>query len=160
MSTKADSGKRFFFFAGMIILLASSNAMAQRGFGIRAGASVDPDQFHFGGHFISDPIVSNLSFRPNLEVGVGNDITSICANLEFAFRIPVPKSQLSAYIGAGPALNVYRHGESRIQPSHTNTGGGFNLLFGLEHREGLFGELKVGTIDSPEVKITVGFTFR
>jgi hypothetical protein len=152
--------KKVYLLMGMFVLFASGDAMAQTGFGIRAGVSIDPDQFHFGGHFISDPLISNLTFRPNLEIGVGNSVTTVAANLEFAFRIPVPKSQLSAYIGAGPALNVYRHGESPNRPADTNTGGGFNILVGLEHREGLFGELKVGAIDSPEVKLTVGFTFR
>ena len=35
-----------------------------------------------------------------------------------------------------------------------------NLLFGVENRGGLFFEVKVGAIDSPDVKFGVGFTFR
>jgi hypothetical protein len=139
----------------VIACLGASSAMAQTGFGLRAGVTADPNQFHFGAHFVSDPLISNLTFRPNLEIGVGNDITTVAANFEFAYRIPIPKTPASAYIGAGPALNVFRH-----HGGNTDTGGGFNVLLGLEHKKGLFGELKVGALDSPELKFTVGYTFR
>lgn len=153
-------GKKVLFLAGLMILLPSCSAMAQTGFGLRAGVTIDPDQFHFGGHYITEPLISKLSFRPNLEIGIGSDVTSVAANFEFAFQIPVPKSDFSAYIGAGPALNIYRFGETGNRPADTDAGGGFNVLVGVEHEEGLFGELKVGTVDSPEIKLTVGFTFR
>ncbi len=134
--------------------------MAETAFGLRAGATADPDQFQFGGHLVSDPLIGNLDFRPNLEIGIGSHVTTIAANLEFAYRIPLPKSDLSAYVGAGPALLVYRFGESHNRGGGTDTGGGINLLVGLEHEDGLFGELKVGALDSPEIKFTIGFTFR
>jgi hypothetical protein len=143
-------------FAAMICLIPVS-VIAQTGFGLRAGVSADPDQFHFGAHFASDPFIDKLTFRPNLEIGVGSHVTTLAANFEFAYKIPIPKSQLSAYIGAGPALNVYRFSAPR---SNTDTGGGFNVLIGLEHRRGLFGEIKVGALDSPEFKFTIGYTFK
>lgn len=139
------------------VLLGTGVAMAQQGFGVRAGAGADPDQFHFGVHYATDPLIGALHFRPNLEIGVGSDVTTVAANLEFAYRIPIPKSDLSAYIGAGPALNVYRFDSPR--GGNSDTGGGFNILFGLEHNGGLFGEVKIGAIDSPEFKATVGYTF-
>jgi len=160
MGTRNNLVERFCFFLAGAILFICGNVQAQTGFGLRAGASVDPDQFHFGVHYVSNPLISDLCFRPNLEVGIGSNVTSTAVNLEFAYRIAVPKSELSAYFGAGPALNIYRLGETARRSAHTDIGGGFNVLLGLEHRRGLFGEFKVGAIDSPEVKITVGFTFR
>ena len=147
-------------FVGMMIGFATGSAMAQAGFGVRAGAGMDPDQFHFGGHVISKPLLENFTFRPNLEIGIGSDITAVALNFEFAYRIPVPKRPYSIYVGAGPALNIYRFGDDFPRDRGTDAGGGFNILFGVEHRNGLMGELKVGTIDSPEVKFTVGYTFR
>ena len=141
----------------VMFFLASAGAMAQTGVGFRAGVTAEPNQFHFGMHFVSDPLVDKLTFRPNLEIGVGSNRTTIAANFEFAYRIPLPKTDWSAYIGAGPALNVYRFSGNR---SDTDTGGGFNVLLGIEHEKGLFGELKVGALDSPDLKFTVGFTFR
>jgi len=145
---------------GMVILFAAAGASAQVKFGLRAGASVDPDQFHFGGHMVSEPLVADLTFRPNMEIGVGSDVTGVTANLEFAYRIPIPKRQFGIYFGAGPALNIYRFGDSHRRRNDTDVGGGFNILVGLEHRKGLMGEIKVGLIDSPELKITFGYTFQ
>ncbi len=141
-----------------ILFLGSGTLKAQAGFGFRAGVTADPNQFHFGFHAQTDPLVSHLVFRPNLEIGVGDNVTTIAGNIEFAYKIPLPHSPFAAYIGAGPALDVYRYGSSRGNDTHT--GGGFNVLVGLEHRSGLFGEVKVGAIDSPSFKFTVGFTFK
>jgi len=140
----------------IMLCLASGSAIAQPGFGLRLGATADPNQFHFGAHLISDSLIGRLTFRPNLEIGVGSSIKTIAANFEFAFGIPVPKTDTSLYLGAGPALIIAHH--DRLD--HTNTGGGLNFLVGLEHSDGLFGEIKVGAIDSPEFKFTIGYTFR
>jgi hypothetical protein len=153
------TGKKTVLFLGVLILFSVNTAMAQMSFGLRAGASVDPDQFHFGAHIISDPLIPNLTFRPNLEIGLGDGVTAVTANLELAYGIPVPEQEFSVYVGAGPALNVYRFDNPVQQDRDTHLGGGFNILFGLEHHNGLFGEMKVGTIDSPELKFTIGYTF-
>jgi hypothetical protein len=137
-----------------MICVASGSAMAQAGFGIRAGVTAGPNQFHFGPHYVSDPFLGNLTFRPNLEIGVGDHTTTLAANVEFAYGFPISNSDVSVYVGAGPALNAYWHN------SDTNSGGGLNLLVGVEHKKGLFGEIKVGAFDSPDFKFTVGYTFR
>jgi hypothetical protein len=146
--------RKVFLLLAVIICLASGSAMAQTGFGLRAGVTIDPDQFHFGPHFVSDPLIGDLTFRPNLEIGVLSDLTTVAVNFEFAYKIPIPNTYFSAYVGAGPALNVFRFA------GDTSSGGGFNVLLGAEHESGLFGELKVGAFDSPDFKFTVGFTFR
>lgn len=122
-------------------------------YGLRAGASVEPDQFYFGGHVESRPLVEHLHFRPNVEIGVGNDATLAGFNFELAYKFPT-RQQWGPYIAAGPALNLVRaNGDS-------NANGGFNIALGLEHRGGLFGEVKVGAIDSPDFKFGIGFRFR
>lgn len=133
-------------------------ALAQGGAGVRGGVSGDPDQFYFGGHFDTGYVVERLSFRPNVEVGVGNDLTTIAANFEFAYWFPIRRKPWSVYAGGGPAMNIYRH--DFPGGSNTDTQPGFNLLIGLAHRQGLFTEFKLGLIDSPEVKFGVGYTWR
>ena len=54
----------------------------------------------------------------------------------------------------GPALNIINAHDD------TDAGGGFNFGLGIEHRQGLFGEIKVGVIDSPDFKIGIGYRFR
>jgi len=126
---------------------------AAQGLGVRAGASVEPDQFYFGGHAETAPLFEQLRFRPNLEIGFGSDLTLVAVNLEFAYLLS-PDEQFSLYAGGGPALNIID------TDGATNSEGGFNLLFGAAHEGGLFGEVKVGILDSPNFKVGVGYTFR
>jgi hypothetical protein len=128
--------------------------------GVRAGVSGSPGQFYAGVHYESGPFIDRLRFRPNLEVGVGDNQTLVALNFEFAYFVPLDSgrrrgpNEWSLYIGAGPALVIDRF------TNNTNTGGGFNILIGAQHRGGFFTELKVGMIDSPGVKFGVGYTFR
>lgn len=131
-------------------------AQAQGGPGIRVGLGVDPDLFMFGAHLESDPLVDRLRFRPNLEVGIGDDLTLIAINAEFAYWFPGRRAW-SLYAGGGPALNIYRFGSGSRRDSDAEPG--FNILVGVAHREGLFTEFKIGALDSPELRLTVGFAF-
>jgi hypothetical protein len=140
------------FFAAAVVLAMPSSTAAQ-GLGVRAGASVDPDQFYVGGHYETAALVEQLHFRPNLEVGFGDDITAVGMNIEFVYKIPID-GPWSLYAGGGPALNIYSFNDE------TETDGGLNVLFGAETTNGLFFEVKLGAINSPDVKFGVGYTWR
>src|SRR5437764_2823038 len=137
----------------ILVLLASASAAPAQTLGIRVGASAEPDQFYFGAHFETRPLVDRLRFRPNIEAGVGDEVTTTALNFEFAYHFPDTSGGWHFYGGGGPALNIYkRNGDSDAQ-------GGFNVLLGAEHRGGLFVEIKGGAIDSPNFKIGVGYVF-
>jgi hypothetical protein len=144
------------------LLLTAGSALAQSHAGIRAGVSGDPDQFFIGGHVETAPLAEHLTFRPNVEVGVGDNLTVVAVNLEFAYWIPLARHPWRVYLGAGPAAVITSHhaGPGRGNRGGSDVGGGFNVLLGIQHRRGLFAELKVGAVDSPEVKFTVGYAFR
>ena len=142
----------------MVVMLAGSAVMArpahaQMRAGVRAGVSVNPDQFYFGGHVQTPPVVDKLQFRPNAEVGVGDNTTLVAFNFEFIYPF-VSRQPWHAYAGAGPGVNWRHVGGS------SDAGAGFNVLFGLENRKGMFFEAKIGTFDSPDLKFGVGFTFK
>jgi hypothetical protein len=153
--------KRLFTYAartalcvGSLVVLSAGTAAAQEpGVGVRAGVSVDPDQFYFGGHYETAPLVDRLRFRPNVEVGLGDDVTHLGFNVEFAYFFP-SQHPWQLYAGGGPALNVYDF------ENDTDTQAGFNVLVGAQSRQGLFVEFKVGLVDSPELKFGVGYTWR
>lgn len=130
------------------------SAASAQTFGVRIGASADPDQFFFGGHAEWPPLVDRVYFRPNVEIGIGDDVTLAALNFEFVYKFENGRKPWNVYAGGGPALNLY------FSDPHDHAEGGFNLLLGIEHRRGLFGEVKVGTIESPDFKITVGYVFR
>lgn len=141
-----------------VLLLAGSSvspASAQAGPGIRAGLSASPDQFFFGGHYVTGPIADRLRFQPNVEAGFGDDTTLVALNVEFGYWMRLNR-EWQVYVGGGPAMNLYStsgHDGTDVEP-------GFNVLTGFRHRGGLFFELKVGVLDSPDVKFAVGYTIR
>jgi hypothetical protein len=140
---------------GLFVVLCgvlAAPASAQ-GVGVRAGISGSPDQFYAGLHYETGPLIERLHFRPNVEVGFGSDETLVALNVEFAYKIPLKRQPWTVYVGAGPALNFSHHKDE----AHAD--GGFNILVGLEHRRGLFTELKVGAMDSPGVKFGIGYAF-
>ena len=138
--------------AGLALVVAASPAAAQAP-GVRAGSSVDPDQFFVGGHYETGPLVEQLHFKPNVEIGFGDDITTTALNFEFVYKIPV-SDPWSFYAGAGPAVNFYSFNDD------SSTEGGVNFLFGAETTRGLAFELKLGAGDSPDLKFGVGYTWR
>jgi hypothetical protein len=115
-------------------------------------AVIIPDQFHFGGQIETAPLLDRLRFRPNVEIGVGDDLTLVAFNIEFVYDSP--QTGWRWFAGGGPALNVINIEDE------TTSEGGFNLLVGAAHDGGLFGEVKFGFGDSPDVKIGVGYSFR
>jgi hypothetical protein len=138
--------------AALLVIASAATASAQ-GPGVRAGVSVDPDQFYFGGHYETAPLVDRLRFRPNVEVGLGDNVTLVALNVEFAYFFPA-KTPWQLYAGGGPALNIFDVHDD------TDTEAGFNFLVGAQSRQGLFVEFKIGLDNSPNLKFGVGFTWR
>ncbi len=154
---------RFALFLALVLgtlLVSGSAAYAQQpGTGVRAGVSSGPDQFYFGAHFDTGPIYDRLSFRPNAEIGVGDNVTLVTGNFEFVYWWPVRSHPWSIYAGGGPGVVFTKVNESHGGGSSTDPG--FNILFGAAHRGGLFFELKFGLMEhSPDVKFGVGYTWR
>jgi hypothetical protein len=141
----------------LVVVFFAAYAEAQEGVGIRAGVSGDPAQFYFGGHAAFGPVVEKLWFRPNVEVGVGNNLTLIALNAEFVYWTPIRKNPWNVYLGAGPAANIFSFGG--VSNRSTDLRPGFNLLIGIAQRKGVFSEIKIGTIDSPSFKFGIGYTF-
>ena len=135
--------------------LVPALASAQIAPGLRAGVSLDPDQFYVGGHLETEPLVERLVFRPNVEVGFGDDVTLAAFNFEFVWKFPRRRGQWAFYAGGGPAINLYQ-----FDGPGDDAEAGLNLVGGLENQRGLFFEFKVGVADSPDFKFGVGFTFR
>jgi hypothetical protein len=124
--------------------------------GAQAGVSLDPDQFYFGGHIETSPLIDRLRFRPSVDIGIG-DGTTVAGNFEFTYTRGGSRAgrPWSLYVGGGPAINWYNpdNGDSDAQA-------GFNFLVGAVNRAGLFFEMKVGVEGSPDLKFGVGYTFR
>ena len=144
---------RVFLASSSLVLATALPAVAQVGKGVQGGMSVDPDQVFFGGHIETSPLVDRLRFRPGVDVGLGDNATAIGLNFDFTYMFTAGRPW-NIYAGAGPAINWFDVDDS------SEMDGGFNILLGARQRDGLFFELKVGTVGSPDLKFGVGFTFR
>lgn len=147
------------FLLSLLAVLGLAAPAAAQGPGVRGGVSVDPDQVYFGGHYETSPLVDRLHFRPSIELGLGDDLVTTAFNMEFVYKFP-SRTDWRLFAGGGPAVNFFSFDNDRGRGNGTETEGGFNFVFGVEQRDGLFFEIKVGAIDSPDLKFGVGWTFR
>ena len=156
MSTKVA-----FVGVAILVLGVANSSHAQEQVGIRVGVSGDPDQFVFGGHIETAPLLERLVFRPNAEIGLGSDLVLVAFNLEFAYKMPLEDNPWTVYVGAGPALNILSFSDDGGRGrDDTAAEGGFNILVGAEHDGGLFTEFKIGASDSPDLKFMIGYSLR
>jgi hypothetical protein len=140
----------------LAVLAVSAKPAEAQTFGLRGGLSVDPDQLYVGVHSETGTVFERFVFRPNLEVGFGNDATVAAINGEFVYPFALDNG-VPLYVGVGPAINIISF--DRLNRSDTIVEPGVNFLVGFSFQTNYFAELKVGAIDSPEIKIGFGYTF-
>jgi hypothetical protein len=167
--------RKLLAFALMTVLIApllevqaeSTDRTGFRGWGPRLGVTVDPDQIHFGGHIDLGNFAEHVRFQPNLELGFGDNITLVAANLEAVYRFSSNWDVWTPYLGGGLGVNFYSWNDGKGKaPGHgdsDNTELGVNAVGGIEKGlssgDRFFLELKLGFADSPDFKVTVGWTF-
>src|SRR3970040_994940 len=91
----------------LFMLALATPAHAQGGVGFRVGVSSDPDQLYVGGHADIGPIEGPLWLRPNIEIGFGDDRTTVALNGELAYWIRPRRSLWRVYICLRPDLQLY-----------------------------------------------------
>ncbi len=144
--------KRLILLTLLLGLMASSASASE--FGLRAGLTVDPDQFHVGGHLDLGQVLPPLRLVPNVEIGFGNDITYIAFNGDLLYDF----AETPWSIGGELGMNYVDH---ELGGSNTDFGlsalGNYRL--GLSSGKTLLLEAKLGLVDSPDFKFTVGWNF-
>jgi len=140
--------------------LASYRGAGYRGIGPRVGLTLNPDQVHFGGHIDFGDLAGNLMMLPNLEVGFGDNLTTIAPTFELDYRFRSDWGAWTPYLGGGigPVFYSAKHGGSSSEL-------GIYLQFGIGKGSSgsesghFFLEGKLGLADAPDAKVTVGWTF-
>jgi len=139
---------------------ASTRPVGVHGIGPRVGVTINPDQFHFGGHMDLGDIASNLMMQPNLEIGFGDNFTTIAPSFELDYRFRSDWGVWTPYLGGGigPVFYSVKHGGNYSEL-------GLYAQFGIgkgssQSQSGhFFLEGKLGLVDAPDFKVTVGWTF-
>jgi hypothetical protein len=131
--------------------------------GVRAGISLDPDQFVFGGQLSFRGLAPDWTFDPSLEIGLGDDVTTIAFNLDALYRMRLSGSDWSPYVGGGLGLISVSHDEKPGVHDDTHNDAGLNAVIGFRvpTRGGQhwFTEMRVGIGDLPDLKVVGGFSF-
>ena len=153
--------KRLVLVALVCALTTPVVANAAVDFGIRGGLTLDPDQIHVGGHADFGLIADRIGFRPNLEVGFGDNLVILAINFEAAYRFVTRWDAWAPYAGGGIGINRVDFDDDRLSGgSSTETGllilGGIEK--GLNNGGRLFLEAKVGFSNAPDLKLTIGTT--
>jgi hypothetical protein len=152
-------------------LIPADEALAQgttgigwKGWGVRVGASADPDQIYGGVHFNLGEFAKDVRFRPTIELGFGDDVTTLeaLAEVHYVFsKVQVWKP----YVGGGIGLayvNVDDNDNGNGDDSDTEFA--FAIMGGAETKlksgNGFFIEGKIGLGDNdPDFKLGVGWSF-
>jgi hypothetical protein len=139
-------------------LLLGGTALAGP-FGVRAGITIDPDQFHFGGHYDAGFVGTNLRVVPNIEVGFGDNFTLVCLNGDLLYDFPSSPWAVGGELG----INFWNRDPGIPGADNNNTDVGLsavgNYRLALSSGQTLLLEGKLGIADSPDFKFTVGLNF-
>lgn len=143
----------------VLLSLSFSNANAQGGdapgFGIRAGLGLNPDQFVAGAQFSIGKKAGIARIVPSVDLGFGDNLTSIVFNCDFLFRLRVEDTSFGLYGGGSPTLVLYDYeGGSNWEFGVTVVAGvEINLIKG--HPNNL--ELRLGIGDVPDFRLLLVF---
>jgi opacity protein-like surface antigen len=134
-----------------------------RGWGPRIGVTDDPDQIVGGVHFDLGEFVPRLRFQPDVQLGFGDDATTLFATVPVHYRFNVNRD-FTPYVGGGIAFGfVDRDLPPTSNGDDTEFEAGFRTTGGLDWslRSGrsFLVELSLGFGDVQDVQIVAGWTF-
>jgi hypothetical protein len=142
------------FLLGCAMVVAFVTPLAAQDFAVRSGFNVNPDQFSVGGQYEFGPVAKQLWLQPSVDLGFGDGSKLVAMNFDVVYRRSLDRRSVwTGFAGGGPALNMYR------VDGATNTEAGASVLGGVIHRSGLFTELRVGFLESPQVRFGAGYVF-
>jgi hypothetical protein len=138
-----------------------------RHYGARGGVSVSPDQFHGGLFFDAGRLPGNLRFQPSFDLGFGNGLWLVSANVDALHPVAGGPS-MQPYLGGGVGFNFFDVNDGvgagrglELEPVLDIVGGlewgGSKRKSGAPFRYVL--EARLGIGDTPDFKVSAGITF-
>ena len=98
----------------LVAVLVAGAGRADAAWGLRGGATFDPDQVHLGAHVVGGELFSDGWFIPNIEIGFSDDLTLVALNPELVYKFAKrSRADWGFYIGGGLGLNFYQLGHRR-----------------------------------------------
>jgi hypothetical protein len=133
--------------------------------GFQGGFALDPELIHLGVHARLGPIFSkNLYIRPNATFAYGEITKMFGFNLDLLYSLPFAVgARRAVYFGVGPGFNFAEQTAAGqgVSFSEFHYDSALNLMIGVQHRGGLFTELRTSVYahPAPVLWLTVGYSF-
>jgi hypothetical protein len=129
---------------------------SELGLGIRAGLGLEPDQFVIGAQFSLEKKLGIARVVPSIDLGFGDNVTTIILNADFLFRLKVEETGYGFYGGAGPTLSFWDFEKSNDEwkPGISAIAGVHLPLF-PKHTTNLEARFGIGSI--PDFRLLLAF---
>ena len=141
----------------------AGSGIGWRGWGVRVGVTDDPDQVVGGVHFNLGEFVPRLRFQPDVQLGFGDDATTLFATAPVHYRFELDR-EFVPYVGGGVSFGfVDRDLPPTSNADDTEFEAGFKATGGLEWSlsggRAFLVELSLGFGDVHDVQIVGGWSF-
>lgn len=133
--------------------------------GFQGGFTLDPEMIDIGVHAKVGPFFNkNLYVRPNAVFAWGEITRMFGINVDVIYNFPFTASARRwVYVGVGPGFNFAEQSAAGqgVSFSEFHYDAALNILLGIQHRSGLFTELRTGVYahPAPVLWMTVGYSF-
>jgi hypothetical protein len=142
--------------AVLFTVLFAASAAAQSSISFSGGASIDPEQVYAGVAWESPDIGGRFRVRPGIDGGLGDGLRLANINIDLIVKFPLGTSAWSLIQGGGPTISIVRFSDFEEAGSELHAGGSY--LFGFQHQNGFFSEVRVGGGSFvPQLKLGVGW---
>jgi len=162
--------RKWIYVCALVALLpAAAHAQGRltTAIGPRLGFSSGPhslDQFFVGGQVEMGELAPDLTLTPSIELGFGDDVTTIQVNGDVHYHFTVSGSAWRPYVGGGLGIAFFSFDlPPGFVGDDSETEIGLNVVGGAivptQGGSRFFAELKLGIGDIPDVKALVGWNF-
>jgi len=140
-----------------------SSDIGYQGWGLRAGVASDVDQVVGGAHFNMGEFVPHLRFQPDVQLGAGDDFTTLYGTAPVYYRFGT-ETRFTPYAGGGLSVGYVDHdgqGNGNSDDSDFEVGG--KVTGGLEwprpEGQAFFVEFSLGFGDIHDATILAAWSF-
>jgi len=138
--------------------LADSPDIGWNGWGVRLGLADDVDQVVGGAHFNLGEFAKNLRFQPDVQLGSGDDFTTLYGTAPVYYRFETNTS-FTPYAGGGVSFGWVdddRRDDSEFEVAGKATGG---LEWPQAKGQAFFVELSLGFGDVHDATVMAAWSF-
>ena len=141
----------------------SSSDIGWHGWGVRAGLADSADQFVGGAHFNLGELLEQVRFQPDVQLGVGDDVTTLYGTAPLYYRFD-RGAGMTPYAGGGLTLGwVDRDLPAGASGDSSSFEVGARATGGLEwakaNGEAFFVELSLGLGDTHDAVVVAAWSF-